>query len=130
MSFLGKIFGSEKVDQNQSNIRWNSLSDAESLTSIQEKSHETPQVIFKHSTRCGISRMALKQFEKEMGSSSDIDLWLLDVLNYRNISNQIAQDFKIEHQSPQVLMLKNGKVIYADSHYAISAEVVMSNLLS
>lgn len=128
MSFLSKIFGSEKEEITHNNIEWNALTEAEQLKAISEKSFDKPQLIFKHSTRCGISRMALKQFENELDASIGVDCWMLDLLNYRNISNQIAQDFNIEHQSPQVLMLKNGKVIYSDSHYAISAAVVMSNL--
>jgi len=115
MSLFNSIFGS-KPDDNSDNLKWNSLSDLSELETIIENSKTRIQVIFKHSTRCGISRAVLKQFEKKEIDAT-IDLYYLDLLSYRAISNELAQRFNVIHQSPQLLVVKNGVVVKHDSHY-------------
>ena len=84
-----------------------------------------PSLIFKHSTRCGVSRMALKSFEKEFDiDETELDVYFLDLLNYRELSNKVADSLNIQHQSPQVLVLKNETVVYTDSHYSIRANAI------
>ncbi len=121
MRFFNTIFGS-KSDDNSSNLNWNQLSELSQLDTIVENSATRTQVIFKHSTRCGISRAVLKQFEKKV--IEDADLYYLDLLSYRAISNELAQKFNVIHQSPQLLVIKDGKVTAHDSHYdLLSVEI-------
>lgn len=80
-----------------------------------------PQLIFKHSTRCSISRYVLSDFIAHFAYSSDeFTAHYLDLLNYREISSQIAEQFVVTHQSPQLLVVKNGKVVANASHEGIN----------
>lgn len=113
---LFNIFKSE-ADKNQvSATNWKSLSTVETLIDIVEASHSTPQLIFKHSTRCGISKMVLKQFEKDFNWDNSIDTYILDLLQHRDISNEIASRFGVQHESPQALLIKGGVVVTHASH--------------
>ena len=120
MSFFDKLFGGD-TNENISNVNWIPLTDISQLGEITEKSNERTIGIFKHSTRCSISRFALKQFENEYNLDNSIDLYFLDLLNYRDVSNEIANQFKVEHQSPQILVIKNGVAVYNTSHDSIKA---------
>jgi bacillithiol system protein YtxJ len=98
---------------------WISLTSEAQLDEIIAKSAERAQVIFKHSTRCSISSVAQQRLQK--GTLPDeIDFHYLDLLAYRSLSNKIAEQFKVHHESPQVLVIKDGKCIYDESHLAIS----------
>ena len=91
------------------------------LDEIKEKSKTKTQVIFKHSTRCGISRMVMNQFVSAYNFTEEqLDLYYLDLLNYRDISNEIGYKFQVMHESPQLLVLKNGVVVAHASHGAIN----------
>ena len=120
MSFFSKLFNEESSNTNK--IEWIPLETIEQLDTIVQESYEMPVLIFKHSTRCSISRFALKRFENEFELQEKVITYFLDLLNYREISNEIAVKFGVQHQSPQVLLLKNGKVVYYDSHDGIEAE--------
>jgi bacillithiol system protein YtxJ len=120
MSFFSKLFNEES--SNISKIEWIPLETIEQLDTIVQESYQMPVLIFKHSTRCSISRFALKRFENEFELQEKVITYFLDLLNYREISNEIAVKFGVQHQSPQVLLLKNGKVVYHDSHDGIEAE--------
>jgi len=122
MSFIKNIFGSSGEENTQSKMDWFSLTDLEQLNEIMDLSHENPVVIFKHSTRCSISRMALKQFENEFALKDKVTPYFLDLLNYREISNTIASRFEVVHQSPQMIVVKEGKAVYDASHSDIDAE--------
>jgi bacillithiol system protein YtxJ len=91
------------------------------LNEIIVASGEKPIVIFKHSTRCSVSRMALKQFENEFDLLNKVDTYFLDLIAHREISNEIANRFEVVHQSPQLLLIKEGKSIYDVSHSDIDA---------
>ena len=122
MTLFTSIFGdSENKNSNSSKINWISLIDLGQLNEIMDLSHEQPVVIFKHSTRCSISRMALKQFENEFDLGGSVTPYFLDLLNHRDISNEIATRFEVYHQSPQLLLIKEGKSIYDASHSDIDA---------
>ncbi len=98
-------------------LNWIPLTEAEQLQTITENSMVKPQLIFKHSTSCGISRMVLRSFEKNYPLEKDqADLYYLDLLANRALSNQVAQDFDTVHQSPQLLAIVNGKVAMQASH--------------
>lgn len=128
-SFFGNSNESDNKDTNQNGLNWNALTELKQLDSIVEESAEKPIVIFKHSTRCSISRMALKNFEREYNlDESEVAPYFLDLLRHRDISNEIAQKFQVIHQSPQLLLIKNGKSVYDASHSEIDAEVLKSKI--
>lgn len=104
-----------------SKLNWNILKDEQGLVAIREKSLQRPQVIYKHSTRCFISSMVRNQLEKS-APPPDIDFHFLDLLAHRSISNKIAKDYAISHESPQVLVIKNGECVYDESHNNISMD--------
>ena len=128
MSFLKKIFGENKnTNEPKKQIPWISLTSLDQLENISKESHIKPVAIFKHSTRCGISRMALRQFEKQLNiEMSSVKLYYLDLLLYRDISNEIASRFKVSHQSPQLIILKNGTAIHKSSHHDIDATILVN----
>lgn len=121
MSFLNKLFSSDKTPQvPKKEIPWKPLSSVSQLDEITETSKTKPVAIFKHSTRCGISRMVLKQFERDFDLEEEsIELYYLDLLSYRTISDEIAARFQVLHQSPQLLVIKNGVCVAHGSHYEI-----------
>ncbi|MCZ4320112.1 bacillithiol system redox-active protein YtxJ [Aequorivita viscosa] len=103
-------------------VPWHVLGTMEQLDEIVEQSKSNPVAIFKHSTRCGISRGVLKIFEKNYNLKDDqLKLYFLDLLQNRAISNEIAARFKVHHESPQMIVIKNGAVVHHDSHSAIDA---------
>ena len=123
MSFFKNIFNSsDDKDFKENKINWNELTDLVQLDEIIAISNEKPVAIFKHSTKCSVSRMALKQFENEFNISDKITPYFLDLIAHRDISNEIANRFGVTHQSPQLILIKNGKAIYNVSHSDIDAE--------
>lgn len=122
MSFLKNVFGSSEEEKPNNKMEWNLLTAMNQLDLIVSMSEEKAVLIFKHSTRCSISRFALKQFENEFNLEEKIEPYFLDLLNYRDISNEIAFRFNVQHQSPQVLLIKNGVVVYDASHSDIVVE--------
>ena len=122
MSFLNSIFGSsDNTDSPKSNVNWTELTDIAQLLEVTAISSEKPVVIFKHSTRCSISRMALKQFEREYDLNETVDAYFLDLIAHRDISNEIASRFNVYHESPQLILIKNGQAVYDVSHSDIDA---------
>ena len=99
-------------------MEWIDLTDEEQLNNIIKKSQDKAQVIFKHSNRCSISSVALQRLQKA-NKPGDIDFYFLDLIKFRSISNQIAEIFKVRHESPQVLVIKDGKCIFNESHLGI-----------
>ncbi|MCU7550791.1 bacillithiol system redox-active protein YtxJ [Chitinophagaceae bacterium LB-8] len=104
-------------------MQWIHINNENQLGDIIQKSSQKPQVIFKHSTRCSVSSVALNRLQKA-GFTEQIDFYYLDLIAHRNISNQIAEIFKIQHESPQVLLIKEGKCIYDESHLGISMDEI------
>jgi len=130
MGVFNKIFGnSDSKDTQKSGLKWNDLTKLEQLDTIVEESAETPVIIFKHSTRCPVSRMALKNFENEYSIEEEgAKPYFLDLIAHRDVSNEIASRFKVTHQSPQVIVIKNGEDVYNTSHDDISAGVVKGKI--
>lgn len=126
MSFLKKIFGEDKNKKElKKQIPWIPLSSLNQLEDISKESHIIPVAIFKHSTRCGISRMALRQFEKQLDiENANFKIYFLDLLSFRELSNEIVNRFQVFHQSPQLIVIKNGNTIHHSSHYQIDAEIL------
>ncbi|MFM7668383.1 MAG: bacillithiol system redox-active protein YtxJ [Bacteroidota bacterium] len=110
---------------NKSTFPWKNLSNDSKIEDLIAESNENPVIIFKHSTRCSISSMALSRFEREWDNSNKVSLYYLDLLNFRDLSNTIAQELHVVHQSPQVIVLNRSEVIYHESHNGIdSLEIV------
>lgn len=101
---------------------WHQLTDEQGLETIKEESNKKPVVIFKHSTRCSISSAALSRLERSWKKEEmeDVDMYYLDLLKYRPISSKIAEEFNVKHESPQLLIINNGKCTYHVSHMGIS----------
>jgi bacillithiol system protein YtxJ len=105
-------------------MHWIHLNDEELLKQILTKSQQRPQVIFKHSTRCSISSVALQQLQKA-DPPSDIDFYFLDLIAHRDISNKVSQVFGVNHESPQVLVIKNGECVFDESHLGIHMDDIV-----
>ena len=104
-------------------MNWIALTDEQQIEQIKEQSKQQPIVIFKHSTRCSISSMAKNRLEREV-PANNVSFYYLDLLRYRPISNKIAEDFHVHHQSPQVLLIKNGEWTYEENHNGINMQEI------
>ena len=102
-------------------MHWIHLTDEAQLKQIISHSEAKPQVIFKHSTRCSISAVALQRLQKA-AQPADIDFYFLDLIAYRPLSNKVAEVFNVQHESPQVLVIRDGQCIYDESHLGISMD--------
>lgn len=123
MSFLKKIFGSNNLPKEPKKIiPWNRLTSIAQLNELDKESYSQIIAIFKHSTRCGTSSMALRQFEKQYSlENKNVKLYFLDLLSFRDVSNEIAIRFQVFHQSPQLIVIKAGNTVHHSSHYNIDA---------
>ena len=123
MNLFSSLFGNTENEKSQNEkLPWIPLVDLGQLNEIIMLSETQPVIIFKHSTRCGISKMALKQFESDFDVAGLVVPYFLDLLEHRDISNAVATRFGVEHQSPQLLAIKEGKVLYEASHGSIDAK--------
>ncbi len=126
MSFFKNIFGekeSEEKPNENVEAKFFTLNKMEQFDEIDKISHTKPVVLFKHSTRCIISRTVLKQFDAEFNFSEDkIDWYLLDLLSHRDLSNEISHRYNVVHQSPQIVVIRNGKAVFNESHDSISVD--------
>ena len=102
-------------------MNWIALQSDEQLRQIKEKSMQRPQVIFKHSTRCGTSAWAKNKLERSQ-PAEELDFYFLDVINSRQLSRTVAEEFHVHHESPQILIIRNGECIYDESHHGISMD--------
>ncbi len=105
-------------------MNWNDLHTIEQLESIDAESLTQPVLLFKHSTRCSISSAALARLERGW-SDTGIKPYYLDLIAHRDISDAIANKYGVEHQSPQVLLIKNGQAVYNESHMGINVEELL-----
>lgn len=128
MSLFNNFFGASPQEETNSKINWLALISVSQLDEIEDASNSKLVVLFKHSTRCSISRMALRQFENDFESNDQILPYYLDLLNHRDISNEIASKFSVVHQSPQLLIISKEKCIYNASHSDIDAEEIKNYL--
>lgn len=131
MGLFSNMFGGN-TDESQpkaNKIEWISLNSVDQLEDIKAASSVKPQVIFKHSTTCGISRMVLNMFTSSNAiEPRTMDMYFLDLLANRDVSNAVAEKFQVMHQSPQMLIIKNGVVVAHDSHGAIN-ELELANYI-
>ncbi len=107
-------------------MNWISLNEPSQLERIKEQSFDQAQVIFKHSTRCSISSMAKSRLERNQ-FPKDVPFYFLDLIKHRNISASIENIFNVDHESPQVLIIRNGECVYDESHSGINMDEILSN---
>lgn len=124
MGIFNKLFAGKdenKKEKEKSYLHWIPLTSLEQIEDIKEQSKTESVLIFKHSTRCGISSMVIKQFEKLFTEEhQNLKVYYLDLLNYRNVSDEISFTFQVMHQSPQLLVIKNEVSVADASHYDIT----------
>ncbi len=120
---LLRLFKNKKERKIEDPLPWEVLSKMEQLDEIEITSQNELVAIFKHSTRCPVSRMAYSMFQKDFNREWDdkVAVYVLDLLRYRTISEEVAARFQVWHESPQLLLIKEGKTIYHASHHAITA---------
>ena len=105
-------------------MNWISLDKLSQLVNIKEESYNRAQVIFKHSTRCAISSMAKSRLERNQ-FPKDVPFFFLDLIKHREISDTIENEFNVDHESPQVLIIKNGQCVYDESHNGINMDEIL-----
>ncbi len=128
MSLFKNMFSTSEEENKESKIAWKLLTDLVQLDQIDEESSIQPVIIFKHSTRCSVSRMALHHFENDFDTEGAIIPYFLDLLEHRDISNEIASRYSVVHQSPQLLLISKGKSIYDVSHNFIDAKDLRNHI--
>ncbi|WP_375324675.1 bacillithiol system redox-active protein YtxJ [Flagellimonas sp. GZD32] len=122
MGIFDSVFGKkEKTAKEKNELPWIPLESLEQLEEIKEKSKDRTQVVYKHSVTCGISSMVLKMFTGSYDTDTECDLYFLKIQDHRAISSAVAQTFDVIHESPQLLIIKGGKVELSKSHGAISS---------
>ena len=121
MGFLKNIFGNKTSKEvKETYLSWTPLISVDEINTIKEISKNHSILIFKHSTSCGISRMVMKQFESLLNEENKhLKVYYLDLLNFREVSSKLSEVFQVTHQSPQLLVIKNGISINDESHYEI-----------
>ncbi len=111
-------------------MNWINLTSPAQLEQLKKESHQRPILIFKHSTRCSTSRMSLDRLERNWDEEemNTVGAYFLDLLSYRPISNAIAEEFGVEHESPQVLIISNGQSILDLSHFEIDYQAIAKRI--
>ncbi|WP_299891897.1 bacillithiol system redox-active protein YtxJ [uncultured Lacinutrix sp.] len=115
-----KLFGGSKEPKEEKVLPWKQLTSVDQLNAIEKLSKGKTQVIFKHSTRCGISKMVMNQFISSFDIEANLDLYYLDLLSFREVSNETGYKFQVMHQSPQLIIIKNGVAVAHASHGGIN----------
>ena len=110
-------------------MNWNKIESEETLNQINLQSEHADVLVFKHSTRCSISAMALSRLERNWKEAETEHLkpYYLDLLNYRPLSGKIAETYGVEHQSPQILVIRKGKCVYSATHSDISYDSIIEH---
>ncbi len=122
MGLFNKVFGKGTQEPKEARVLpWKHLTSLNQLDQIAKDSKSKPVAIYKHSTTCGISRMVLRGLEADYDiDASQLDFYYLDLKAYRNVSNEIAARFQVWHESPQMILIKNGTAVYNASHSAVN----------
>lgn len=110
-------------------MNWIEITNEAQLIEVRNLSKIKTQVIFKHSTRCSISSMAKSRLERGT-APENIDFYYLDLIKHRNISQKVAEEFNVSHESPQILMIKNGECTYDESHSGITMNEIIEQSLA
>jgi bacillithiol system protein YtxJ len=110
-------------------MNWNELTEESQVNEIKKQSAAQAVVIFKHSTRCSISGMAKSRLERAIAPEG-VAFYCLDLIRYRTLSNKLAEEFGVHHESPQVLLIRNGACVYDESHNGISMQEIVEQAAS
>ncbi|MBT8320304.1 MAG: bacillithiol system redox-active protein YtxJ [Eudoraea sp.] len=124
MGIWDSVFGSTKEENSnrRDRVNWTNLTESGELKALIEASYRQPQLIFKHSMTCGVSGMTKRRFEAGAGSFTDhFTFHLLVVQKSRELSTQIAVQFRVRHESPQLLVIKEGALLAHASHWQIDS---------
>ena len=113
---FSKIFSKEEKVE----VSWTNLTSVDQLEEVDKKSREKPVLLFKHSTRCSISAMSLARFERSYEEEASFKPYFLDLISHRDVSNAIAERYGVRHESPQAILIKDGKAVFHSSHMGIS----------
>jgi bacillithiol system protein YtxJ len=132
IKFQNQNLTEKKQKSGMTDIEWNELSNTGQLDQLDSQSKEAPVVIFKHSTRCSISAAALDRIERrwDPAKAGELKPYFLDLIQYREVSNEIANRYGVDHASPQILLIRDGKVTYHNSHFGISFDDLIENITS
>ncbi len=126
---MGFLANTEKARIAEIHPAWKVLKDEGQIEEIIADSVDKPVVIFKHSISCGLSSMVKFQLETScVFDKLDFDFYYLDLITNRPISNKVANQFGIRHQSPQILIIRNGKVVFDMSHHQIQGSTLRKGL--
>jgi bacillithiol system protein YtxJ len=111
-------------------MNWNKLTNAAQIEEIKALSNTKPVLIFKHSTRCSVSSMSLDRLIRNWKTADEDKVvpYFLDLIANRPLSDQIEEEFNIPHESPQVIIIRDGKSVYDSSHYGISYPEIMAQV--
>jgi len=121
MGFIKNLFSfNEEASESNNSLKWIQLNSLEQLDELRTVSQDMTVMIFKHSTRCGVSSMVLKEFEKSFRPNNQTVLYFLNLLAHRDVSNAVAEQFRVQHQSPQLLVIEKGVCVKNASHYQIT----------
>lgn len=103
-------------------MNWNEITTLEEWKAVLARSSDRGQVVLKHSTTCPVSANALHEYEQYLESrpNEQIDYTLVKVIESRPVSNQIAEDLGVKHESPQIIFLKDGEKYWTASHWAVT----------
>ncbi|MBS1943399.1 MAG: bacillithiol system redox-active protein YtxJ [Bacteroidetes bacterium] len=103
-------------------MEWKELDSIVELDRIDQLSKGQPVLIFKHSTRCAISKAALNRLERAWTAEDAARhrVYYLDLLAHRDISDAVATRYHVQHESPQALVIHNGTCTHCASHTAIT----------
>jgi bacillithiol system protein YtxJ len=111
------------------NKDWIQLREVGQLDALVHESETTPVIIYKHSTRCGLSSMAERNLEEDWERLKPVvKLYYLDLIRYREVSDSVAERFNVRHESPQILIIRNGRSIYDASHHSINVDDIMAHI--
>lgn len=113
-----EFFKSEKGSKDRKKSVKVAFDHVDQWQEIMKRSKQGPVFIFKHSSRCGISSVVLNRFEKQISQRQD-HFFMVHIQAHRDLSNWLAEQLQIRHESPQLLVIKNEKVMAHDSHYAL-----------
>ncbi len=110
-------------------MKWQDLKSVDQLKVIKESSKQNPVLIFKHSTRCSISRAALDRLQRnwKQEEMKSVEPFYLDLLQHPEVSSLVAHEFAIQHESPQVLLISDGRAVYDRSHLEIDYRDILAN---
>lgn len=109
-------------------MNWIHLTRPEELRAVNEASRQRPVLIFKHSTSCGISAMALARIERAWKPTDDHTTYFIELRKNRDVSNAVEEQYGIRHESPQALIILAGQCVHADSHSGIRYDALVAEL--